>query len=134
MAYADYTFYVDTFGGTAIASDDYLPLATQASDLIDYITMDRAQAIVDAGTDTEKIEAIKKAQCAVAEELNKMTYSQEGIKSERVGDHSITYTDLAPAQLSKNARVTIAAKRYLAFTGLLYRGFYANEYGSNIIP
>ena len=42
MAYADYTYYTDTFLGTAVKESDFPRLALRASSYLDYYTMGKA--------------------------------------------------------------------------------------------
>lgn len=126
MAYADFTFYEETYLGTAIAEADFPRLALEASAVIDRLTYDRAAAVVTAGTDADLIARIGLATCAVAETLQAQAGTADGITSERVGSHSVTYA--AP---TVHARVqAAAAATYLGGTGLLYRGFAAGEVGA----
>lgn len=127
-AYADYDFYENTYGGTAIASADFSTFAIRASYMIDHLTFDRADAIITADTDADKVEAIKLATCAVAETIQDINDRTGQIQSEKVGSHSVTYTATPSNSLSDDARMSQAAKRYLAKTGLMYRGFESGEY------
>ena len=52
----------------------------------------------------------------------------DGITSERVGSHSVTYA----APTSHQREITLAAGRWLANTGLLYRGFADGEYSGTL--
>lgn len=127
--YIDYTYYTDTYLGTAIAEADFAQLALRASAVIDQITFNRAGAVITAATDTDKITQIKMATCAVAEELQ--TQSGEAangvIHSESVGRHSVTYAQ--GSVQSKRMRQVEAAQLYLGNTGLMFRGFTADEWG-----
>ena len=42
MAYADFTYYTNTYFGTAIAASDFPRMALRASAVIDRITFQRA--------------------------------------------------------------------------------------------
>ncbi len=122
--YADYTYYSETFLGTAIALADFERLALRASAQIDRLTFDQAAAIITANTDTAKVAAIKMATCAVAEAIQSVEASPE-VSSERVGQHSVTYNIGKP--VSEQTRLTDAARLWLAPTGLMYRGVDAIE-------
>lgn len=127
--YVDFLFYQKDYGGIAVVSESFKPYALKASAVIDQLTSNRVAAIVAAGTDTDKIEAIKFAACAVIDELIKLEEAGGVIASESVGSHSVTY---ANTQNSTEAhKVSEAAKLFLANTGLMYRGFYADEYSSD---
>lgn len=124
--YATYDFYQNTFMGTAIASEtDFDRWALEASAEIDLLTFDRAAAIVDAEEDADKIGRIGMATCAVAEQLQALAQTGGAVQFEMVGRHSVSYA----RPLSEAARVRMAARRYLASTGLMYRGFFDGEYG-----
>lgn len=125
MAYADYTYYTDTYLGTAIAAADFPRLAQDASAEIDRMTFGRAAPIVEANADADMIEAIQMATCAVAEALQQNAQGgADSVTSERVGSYAVTY-----ARPTSHQRTLLdAAARWLANTGLLYRGFADGEY------
>ena len=127
-AYVDFEFYTNEYGGTAIVSASFNRLARQASLVIDQVTFERAYDVIDADIDTELIEKIKLATCAIAEELK--SQEDNGIKnvaSESVGSHSVSYVVNADVQRTKNSKLVNAAKLYLSSTGLMFGGFYASE-------
>jgi|ERR1035437_169449 hypothetical protein len=128
--YVTYSYYTTTFLGTVIASADFARLALRASVVIDQLTFNRAAAIVLAATDTDIIDSIKMATCAVAEayQANEADGSGGGIKSESIGSNSVTYQDGANATLSDIAKLSRAAKVYLGLTGLMYPGFNEGEF------
>lgn len=138
--YADYSYYATEFFGNAIPADDFPRLASRASDYIDYYTRDKAAK----ATDPAVLTALSKACCALAEriytdELQRAVQQQalaggvnaSAVKSETVGNYSISYTTAAdfvgssgsanPEQNAKNAYAAVAMQ-YLRNTGLLYRG------------
>ncbi len=123
MAYVDYTFYTGTFKGNAIAQADFDRLATRASETIDQITFGRAAAVISANTDAAVIAAIKKASCAVAEQIQGLEASGGAVQSETVGRHSVTFL----SKLDEAERYYLAAKRYLWEYALLFRGLNENE-------
>lgn len=136
MIYADYAYYTDTYIGNAIAEDDFHRMAARASRYIDYITQDRARDHAD-------IEAVKNCACELAEQYQlidqakavarqSLTASSEGgaeLQSETVATWSRSYRSggdsaqsaVQAARDAEDALYAIAA-RYLAPTGLLYRG------------
>lgn len=116
--YADFTFYDETFLGTAIAEADFTRLALRASEFIDLVTFGRTAAVVAADEDADTIELIQKAACAVAEQIQANEAGH--VQSERVGQHSVTYVE-RPA-VSDHARLAAAAKRYLWNTELMFAG------------
>ncbi len=122
--YTDFDFYEDTYLGNAIAEADFPRLALNASAVIDLLTFNRAAAIVTAGTETDTIEKIELATCAVADVLKKIEDSGgQVVQSESVGRASVTYAN----PVSQDAQAFSAAKLYLWPTGLMYRGFTADE-------
>ena len=132
-SYADFEYYEDTYGGSAIAESDFDALAIRASDRVDYLTFDRAADIITADTPAATVTAIKKATCAVAEVLNDIDNGdQSGIKSESVGGHSVAYAEGSVKLMGEDARCALAARRYLVRTGLMYSGFKAGEYTGTI--
>lgn len=116
--YADYEFYQETYLGTAIAEADFPRLAQDASAEIDRQTFDQAASVIAESADADAIERIGLATCAVAEVLHSLVQSGGVVQSETVGRHSVTYAK----PLSEAARLHRAARRYLAGTGLMYRG------------
>jgi len=122
-AYVDYTYYTGTYLGAAIAQADCNRLAARASVEIDRMTYGRTAAIVTAGTDTDTIDLVKMATCAVADAIKKLEDSGGAVQSERVGNQSVTYL----SQASDEARLMNAAKAYLWNTGLMYRGLNEDE-------
>lgn len=121
MAYADFTFYSESYAGTAISQSDWARLSMHASIIIDQVTFDRVAAVIEADEDTATIEKIKMATCAVAEEYKRLDKLNGGgeVQSERVGNYSVTY---AQSQKSDHAKLADVAKLHLGGTGLMYRG------------
>lgn len=139
--YADYTFYTETYYGTAIAEADFPRLSSRASDFIDYYTRGKAER----ATEESAVTVLSKACCAIAEQMQTdennraiaakaqaaaLASSTGEVKSESVGSWSATYAtagdymgqNAADAQKAANAVYASIAAQYLAITGLLYRG------------
>lgn len=115
-AYADYQYYTQEFGGTAIPEEEFPALAIRASREIDLITMGKI-----AGTDWADDPAVKNAVCAAAEVIRTDDARQAAVgfkSSETVGRVSVSYQESAPL----DTQIYGAAKAYLFPTGLLYRG------------
>lgn len=131
-AYVDYAYYTTTYGGSAIAQTEFTALTINASAFVDLVTMDRAaayMALLDpTPEEADIVSKIKNAVCAVADQLH--AYSSDGgiIASESVGSHSVTYADREKQTLTK--KLSTAAYPFLAHTGLMFRGFNADEYTS----
>lgn len=114
MAYTDYTFYKDTFGGS-MPESIFNSFLNRASAYIDLITFNRLKGKSNIS------EEIKMATCAVIEEDYKLFQSDGKVKSnETIGNYSVSYSinnNSTPDKVKYNA-----AKMYLANTGLLYAG------------
>ena len=124
MVYADYTYYVSGYMGTAVSEEDFPALAAKASAYVDYVTMGRARnAAGDAG------DAVKNAVCAICEvmqdgdKLNAISSdATRPVSSETVGGWSRSYGTKSVSsndlQLIEN-RKREAVVMYLAPYGLL---------------
>lgn len=141
MAYADYEFYTESFFGNAIAEADFPRLSSRASDFIDYYTRGKAATAANEAVLT----ALAKCCCAIAEAMQTdeqnaalaakataaaLASGTGEVKSESVGSWSVSYATAGDyaAKSAKdavndaNAAYAAIALRYLANTGLLYRG------------
>jgi len=135
-AYVDYTYYATTYDGSAISSAEFTAYATRASAYIDYVTMDRAATLMrlvsPSPEETALISKVKNAVCAVADQFKNYDAIGGGsISSESVGSHSVSYATADRKVYAAN--VSNAAEIYLAHSGLMFRGFNADEYGSNTL-
>lgn len=136
MVYADYEYYTTEYFGRAIQEEDFPRLALRGSQYIDYITQGMAERHAD-------LEAVKMACCALVEQYQTIETAQElaqkslsagaadgaEVQSETVGSWSRSYRSggdsaQAAAQAADAGRSVLldTARRYLANTGLLYRG------------
>ena len=126
-AFIELAYYTGTYKGVAIPADSFYRYAERATSMVEFQTFERAGVIITAATDTETIDKIKMATCAAADALYFADQQASGaagtVASERVGDHSVNYAISAETALSVNAKVSNAIREYLAFTGLLFRGF-----------
>lgn len=134
MIYADYDYYRNEYFGNAVQELDFQRLALHASQYIDYITRGRARS---------DIEEVKMCCCALAEQqqtietaqaLAKISLSAGAVdgaevQSETVGSWSRSYRSggdsaqsAAQAEAAAKSVMLDIARRYLANTGLLYRG------------
>jgi hypothetical protein len=127
-AFVDFTFYSTTFLGDRLEDDTSFPRrALRASELVNQRTFGRAAPIILADDPAADVELIKFATCAVMDQMA-IASQVEGtpaIKSERVGNYSVTYAD--GSFQSDPERYLVAMATYLGPTGLLYGGFYADE-------
>lgn len=117
MAYADYPYYRDIYGGSAISEAAFTRLALLAEAQINQMTFGRINP------DEPIAEAVKSAVCAVAEELSRQEQGPEKA-SESVGKQSVTYVVSGKSNEQKCRDI---AYPFLAGTGLLYRGFLEGE-------
>lgn len=137
MAYADYYFYITAYMGTAINSENFPRLALRASAFLDYYTQGRA-------ADNSNLDALKMACCALAERYQAIETAQKladkaltaavaaggaELQSQTVGGWSKSYrsgggsaAEAFSAANSAQASLADTARRYLAGTGLVYRG------------
>lgn len=136
MIYSDYDFYLNEYLGQSIQEPDFRRLALHASQYLDYITQGRAER-------NTELEPLKMCCCALAEQYQNIETAEalaqkslaagaaDGaeVQSETVGGWSRSYRSggdsaQAAAQAAAEGRSTLleTARRYLANTGLLYRG------------
>lgn len=136
MIYADYGYYLNIYLGSVIAEDDFPGMAARSSRYIDYITQGRA---APSGLD-----AVKLCCCALAEQYQIIESAKKlavqslecgigdgaEVQSETVGSWSRSYraggssaaAALEAAEKAGDSALYQTAQRYLAHTGLLYRG------------
>lgn len=137
MAYADYEYYAEEYGGTNINEEDFKFLSNRASVYIDAMTMRRARKATG-----DVLESVKMATCAIAEvfldeeNVNAAAYSEEALtaslSSESVGrwsksykTHSVSGTDVELMDKRKRDALLL----YLNGTGLLRaEGYYVKGY------
>lgn len=119
MAYADYTYYSDSFSGTLIPSSEFVTYASKAERLVRFVTNHRI---------TEVTDEVKNAVCAAAEAAYEIRSSvanvPQGVKSENTDGYSVTYKEYDADELKyKEQNAMLAAIRQeLSGTGLLYQG------------
>lgn len=125
MSYADFTFYSTAYLGNLIAEADFPRLMVAASQFIDNVTFDRA------ATDTTNTDKIKRAACAVAEELHRQEQAggADGVVSESQGQYSVSYGNNSSRAKSNQAKLESAARFWLGKTYLMFAGFNSGEYG-----
>ena len=130
--YVDYEYYTKVFGGTKIPEGDFTYCIGQADDYIDYVTLTRVHEFKGGVFDNK----IKRAYCSLAEIYYDEKQEQEsvgaqagkqGIKSETVGSHTVSFKDGgSKAELENKSNYDAlryrVARQHLLPTGLLYRG------------
>lgn len=133
-AFADHTFYTDSYKGVSVSADDFTRLALRASYAVDLHTFGRASDVIQKNDDAETIERIRMATCSAAEALARFNGDAAGpngnaagpIVSETVGEHSVSYAQPGRAQqeaeMSESEVIAASIRPYLAMTGLMYQG------------
>lgn len=121
--YADYTFYVETYGGDLIPDEKYRMAALNATQYIKYVTLGRSEKYVG--------EELKYATCAAAEayavayNLTSSNNTAGQIKSESTDGYSISYvTQTKDGETQEELfkrKAYSAIKHWLQETGLLDR-------------
>lgn len=129
MAYADYTFYTTVYLGNVISQNDFPRLAERASEVINAIIGDKITA--DVISDSDTYTNIKKANCALAEQIYYDNVSSGGIStannisSIKAGEETISYNTNKSSfaiQQDKYQLALSVLSNYLANTNLLYMG------------
>ena len=122
-AFIDYLYYINN-GGSSIPESDFDRYATRASYQVNFLALNRAEAVITAGTNLPLIERIKRATMAVADVMKECSVSQAnlGIQSEKVGDHSVQYRGSEELRSHEAQAVQSAVEMYLGHTGLMYPG------------
>lgn len=115
----DYAFYTDAFLGAAIPPEAFDRCALRAAEQLDADTFGRA-ALAAEGAD-ETADAVRRCCCALAELCWARERGQDAaVQREALGSWSRTYargTSDSPAAQRRGIE-----ERYLARSGLLYRG------------
>jgi hypothetical protein len=126
--FVDFTFYVETFLGEAIAADAFARLALRATEKVDALTFGRASTTVEEDTDADTIALIQNATCAVAEEINRQELAGgDAVASETVGAWSVTFAPNSFASLTSDQKIAAVMLPYLAESGLMFAGFTEDE-------
>lgn len=119
--YADYNFYSEVYHGTIATAENFDNAELESEAFVDMITFGRI------GRLEEIPDCVKFAICSVADVVVKYVESQKNdVVSESNDGYSITYAN-ASNDADCNHEMYTRAKRWLANTGLLYRGW-SKEY------
>lgn len=108
MAYADYEYYTDVYGGRAVPAAEFPRLSARASKYMDKITFGR---IAEADND------IKNCCCELTEFYAKNGTDGSSKTAESVGDYSVSYKSGA----SHDSRLRNICALWLP-AELMYRG------------
>lgn len=124
MAYADFDYYSENFGGNAIVEADFPALSARASVYIDAATMGRAKTATG-----DSLVAVQNATCEIAEifqdeqRMNSSTFSASGaLSSESVGQWTRNYSTKAVTAAEVEllqTRKRDALLMYLSGTGFM---------------
>lgn len=124
MAYADFEYYSQNFGGNAIVEADFPALSVRASAFVDAATMGRAKTATGSN-----LVAVQNAVCEIAEifqdeqRMNSSTFSASGaLSSESVGQWTRNYstrTATAAEMELLQTRKRDALLMYFSGTGLM---------------
>lgn len=120
MVYADYPFYTETYGGTAVDAARWPALALRASAFVDRLTFGRLAAGADVTDD------VRMAVCAVAEveaALAEAEAGGRGVAAENNDGYSIRYESGAARAAQAQSDRLAAAELFLRRDGpLRYAG------------
>lgn len=115
MTYVDYTFYSSQYMGNKIKEQEFEKYEVIAKSIVDVYTFNRIKE-----PDTN----IKMAMCEIIDTIKNLEENEgKQIVSEKVGTYSVSYS--ASEQSDSIFRKIL--KRWLAHTGLLYRGVLKND-------
>ena len=122
-AFIDYPYYINN-GGSSIPTSEFDQFALRASFQVNYLTLNRAEAVITTGTNSALIERIKRATMAVADVMKECSVSQAnlGVQSEKVGDHSVQYRGSEELRSHETQAISSVVEMYLGHTGLMYPG------------
>ena len=107
--YVDYSYYETVFRGTKVPLDLFDSLELLARSYVDSQTFNRI---------SDPIDFVKLATCEIIDLL--FEWKSNSLKSESLGDYSVTYKSKTEKNLTKD--ITAVIKRRLGTSGLLYRG------------
>lgn len=107
MVYADYPFYTETYGGTAVDAARWPALALRASAFVDRLTYGRLAAGADV------TDEVRMAVCAVAEVEAALAEAEagggRGIAAENNDGYSVSYeSGAARAEAARRDRLAAA--------------------------
>lgn len=114
----DYDYYLNTYYGDDMETDEFNKLNLRAEDDVTLISNKALSLIEDWETDH-----VKKAICSQIEYyfINGETYNQVGSSSEKIGNYSFNGGSTKGSGES-NDSLSPRARKYLSNTNLLYRG------------
>ena len=124
--FADYVFYEEVFHGDLLTGEEFPKYADRADVWLEYFTRGRVSR---PDLPETVFTAVKKAECAVADALRMSgppsADRDPAVQKETVGDYSVSFRSAAELDAETRNRISGIIARYLAHTGLLYRGISA---------
>lgn len=125
MAYVDQSYYMDDFNGEPVDETDFPSLCRRAEEIIEELTLYRLTPVTFLAMPGSIQERVKKAVCAQIEYLDANGGSDldngAGLQSASLGKFSYTRS-VGVSGSTEQSVYAPRAYRYLAPTGLLYRG------------
>ena len=120
MGYVDYSYYTDTYKGSAIPETAFGNLILKAEGLVNTYTFNRISEIMPY------MDKVKMCCCELAELISshETELGKGSITSEKVGGYSVTYADTEKIKAAFNTDTKSIMFKWLAMTDLLYRGCY----------
>lgn len=112
--YADYTFYLAEFNGTASGAE-YNRLAVRAAAYVDRMTYGKAKTATG-----DDLAAVKLAECAIVDEL--LAQEQGGIVASETNDGISRSYATGSVVKSATQRIYAAADVFLSGTNLCFAG------------
>ena len=115
--YVDYNFYGEVYHGTIATAENFDNAELEAEAFVNAITFGRIERL-------ERIpESVKYAVCSATDAIVKLSESRRGnVISESNDGYSVTYVGaITDADCKKELESRV--RRWLANTGLLYRGW-----------
>ena len=125
QSYVDYEFYINTYKGTKITSqEEFDKLSLRATQYVKQQIMNRDYTDFKGKDYTNEV---KYATCSLTEIEQDYQKAKEetptnGIKSESIGDYSRSFGSFEELTNNTNIKRNEELNLYLAMTGLLYRG------------
>ena len=114
--YADFAYYTGTYGGAVIDTASFDLLALKATQKIKLYTFNRI-------ADDNIPEEAKMCCCELAELFFKAEQEDtKVIASEKVGEYSVSYVSAEAKENLMHISTQNVINKWLAMTGLLYRG------------
>lgn len=111
MAYIDYEYYTNIFGGVDIDLEEFIPLSSRASDFIDLKTFYRIDDITKLDASVQN--RIKKATAMYTEQF----YQQGGIDAYTGFSESLTSNTVSIGKVSMSGGSGEGSKKGITSTG-----------------